>query len=146
MYFLGETPVEPTGIPTATEIPTAIVTAVETAVLPPETPTISQESAPPPPPPPPPSPAVTLPLSVSTGQPAPTDYSTRKRRHRGHWNPTPINVIYTDPTPYYFPTYPRDYVEPPVQQPIYVIREKASSNINWLLVLSAVAVLYILKA
>ena len=144
MYFLGNTPVEPAGVATTAEVAPTVVPAVNTA--PAETPApleVVQAAEPTT------SITVSLPTSVSTGQPAPVDYSQTKYKkgdgpkkwHRP-WNPTPINIIYSDPAPYYFPPYPRDYTEP--QRPIYIIRDR-QSNINWPLVAGAIALLYLLK-
>lgn len=161
MYFFGQTPVEPTGVPIAATIPSAVVEAVVAAVPP------VIEASPPPPPPPPtpspipslaplPSPGASLPASISTGAPAPVDYSMRRGSHSsGHHRPhhgagwaQPVNVFYTDPTPYYYPQpYPVNYREP--QSPVYVIRERNSSSglpkINWLLVLAVASLLYLIK-
>ena len=161
MYFLGQTPVEPTGVPIAAEMPAAVVEAVIAAV--PSVPALEPIPPPPPPPPPllpsPPSapiPGASLPPSVSTGAPAPVDYSMRggrhggsghRRPHGGGWShPTPVNVFYTDPTPYYYPQpYPIDYREPP--SPVYIVRERNGGipKINWLLVLAVASLLYLLK-
>jgi hypothetical protein len=157
MYFLGQTPVEPTGVPVATTMPAAVVEAVVSAVpevsgsapaspAPEPVPAIVSDPAPAPP-----APGSSLPRSISTGAPAPVDYSTRRRhdsgsehhqRHSG-WR-QPVNIFYTDPTPYYYPP-PVDYRESP--SPVYVIRERSAGfpKVNWLLVLAVASLAYLLK-
>lgn len=155
MYFFGQTPVEPTGVPVAITMPAAVVEAVVAAV--PEVPAPTPEPAPAiisdpaPAPAPAPAPGSSLPRSISTGAPAPVDYSTRRRHdsgsehHRRHsgWR-QPVNIFYTDPTPYYYPS-PVEYRESP--SPVYVIRERSAGfpKVNWLLVLGVASLVYLLK-